>query len=37
VLLVLEPFASLALTAFGFLGIVVTLILKLSGNLPLPV
>jgi hypothetical protein len=37
VLLVLEPFASLALTAFGFLGIVVTLILKLSGDLPLPV
>lgn len=34
VLLVLEPFVSLVLTAFGFLGIVVALILKLSGDLP---
>lgn len=34
VLLVLEPFVSLALTAFGFLGIVVALILKFSGDLP---
>ena len=34
VLLVLEPFISLALTAFGFLGIVVALILKFSGDLP---
>jgi len=34
VLLVLEPFASLILTAFGFLGIVVALILKFSGDLP---
>lgn len=34
VLLVLEPFVSLILTAFGFLGIVVALILKLSGDLP---
>lgn len=33
-LLVLEPFASLILTAFGFLGIVVALILKFSGDLP---
>ena len=29
-----EPFVSLILTAFGFLGIVVALILKLSGDLP---
>src|SRR6185437_15284631 len=34
VLLVLEPFVSLILTAFGFLGIVVALILELSGDLP---
>ena len=34
VLLVLEPFVNLVLTAFGFLGIVVALILKLSGDLP---
>ena len=34
VLLVLEPFVSLILTAFGFLGIVVALLLKLSGDLP---
>lgn len=34
VLLVLEPFVSLVLTAFGFLGIVVALILKFSGDLP---
>jgi len=34
VLLVLEPFASLILTAFGFLGIVLALILKFSGDLP---
>ncbi|MGH8261820.1 MAG: hypothetical protein ACREUG_19245 [Steroidobacteraceae bacterium] len=34
VLLVLEPFVSLILTAFGFLGIVVALILKFSGDLP---
>ena len=34
VLLVLEPFVSLILTGFGFLGIVVALILKLSGDLP---
>lgn len=34
VLLVLEPFASLILTAFGFLGIVVALFLKFSGDLP---
>lgn len=33
VLLVLEPFVSLILTAFGFLGIV-ALILKFSGDLP---
>jgi hypothetical protein len=34
VLLVLEPFVSLILTAFGFLGIVVALILKFSGDVP---
>lgn len=34
VLLVLEPLVSLVLTAFGFLGIVVALILKFSGDLP---
>lgn len=34
VLLVLEPFVSLVLTAFGFLGIVVALILRFSGDLP---
>lgn len=34
VLLVLEPFVSLILTAFGFLGIVIGLILKFSGDLP---
>jgi hypothetical protein len=34
VLLVLEPFVSLILMAFGFLGIVVALILKFSGDLP---
>ena len=34
VLLVLEPFVSLILTAFGLLGIVVALLLKLSGDLP---
>ncbi|MGH8217595.1 MAG: hypothetical protein ACREUT_03345, partial [Steroidobacteraceae bacterium] len=34
VLLVLEPFVSLILTAFGFLGIIVALILKFSGDLP---
>lgn len=34
VLLVLEPFVSLILTAFGFLGIVVALILKFCGDLP---
>lgn len=34
VLLVLEPFVSLILTGFGFLGIVVALILKFSGDLP---
>lgn len=34
VLLVLEPLVSLVLTAFGFLGIAVALILKLSGDLP---
>ncbi len=34
VLLVLEPFVSLILTAFGFLGIVVAVILKFSGDLP---
>lgn len=33
-LLVLEPFVSLILTAFGVLGIVVALILKFSGDLP---
>lgn len=33
-LLVLEPFASLILTAVGFLGIVVALILRFSGDLP---
>lgn len=34
VLLVLEPLISLVLTAFGFLGIVVAVILKFSGDLP---
>lgn len=34
VLLVLEPFVSLVLTAFGFLGLVIALILKFSGELP---
>ena len=34
VLLVLEPFVSLVLTAFGLLGIIMALILKLSGDLP---
>lgn len=34
VLLVLEPFVNLVLTAFGFLGIVVALILGFSGDLP---
>lgn len=34
VLLVLEPFVSLVLTAFGFLGIVVALILRFTGDLP---
>ncbi|MGH7107128.1 MAG: hypothetical protein ACREFT_11510 [Acetobacteraceae bacterium] len=34
VLLILEPFVSLVLTAFGFLGIAVALILKFSGDLP---
>jgi hypothetical protein len=34
VLLVLEPFVSLILTAFGFLGIVVALIIRFSGDLP---
>lgn len=34
VLLVLEPFVSLILTAVGFLGIVVALLLKFSGDLP---
>ena len=34
VLVVLEPFVSLVLTGFGFLGIVMALILKLSGDLP---
>ena len=34
VLLVLEPFVSLILTTFGFLGIAVALLLKLSGDLP---
>ncbi|HEY1889318.1 MAG TPA: hypothetical protein VGG63_02870 [Steroidobacteraceae bacterium] len=34
VLIVLEPFASLILTGFGFLGIVVALLLKFSGDLP---
>ena len=34
VLLVLEPFVNLVLTAFGFLGIVIALILKFSGDLP---
>jgi hypothetical protein len=33
-LLVLEPFVSLILTGFGFLGIVVACILKFSGDLP---
>ena len=34
VLLVLEPFVSLILTAVGFLGIVVAVILKVSHDLP---
>ena len=34
VLIVLEPLISLILTAFGFLGIMVALILKFSGDLP---
>lgn len=34
VLLVLEPLVNLALTAFGFLGIVMALILRFSGDLP---
>lgn len=34
VLVVLEPFVSLVLTGFGFLGIVMALILKFSGDLP---
>ena len=34
VLIVFEPFVNLILTAFGFLGIVVALILKFSGGLP---
>jgi hypothetical protein len=34
VLLVLEPLVSLVLMAFGFLGIVVALILRFSGDLP---
>ena len=34
VLLVLEPFVSLVLTAAGFLGIVVGVILRFSGDLP---
>lgn len=33
-LIVLEPFVSLILTAFGLLGIVVAPILKFSGDLP---
>jgi hypothetical protein len=33
VLIVLEPFVSLVLTGFGFLGIVMALILKFSGDL----
>lgn len=34
VLLVFEPFISLILIGFGFLGILVALILKFSGDLP---
>lgn len=34
VLLVLEPFISLVLTAFSLLGIVLGLILKFSGDVP---
>jgi hypothetical protein len=34
VLLVLEPFVTLMLTAFGFLGIVTALILEFSGDVP---
>lgn len=34
VLIVLEPLVSLVLTAFGFLGIVMALILKFSGDAP---
>ena len=34
VLIVLEPFVSLILTGFGFIGIVMALILKFSGDLP---
>ena len=33
-LFVLEPFVSLILTAFGFLGIVVAVIMKVSHDLP---
>jgi len=33
VLLVLEPFVSLILTGFGFLGIAVALIFKFSGDI----
>jgi hypothetical protein len=33
VLIVFEPFVNLILTAFGFLGIVVALILEFSGDL----
>jgi len=33
-LIVLEPFVSLILTGFGFLGIVMATILKFSGDLP---
>ena len=33
VLIVLEPFVNLILTGFGFLGIVVALILRFSGDL----
>jgi hypothetical protein len=33
-LLLLEPFVSLTLTALGFLGIAVAMVLKLSGDLP---
>lgn len=33
-LLLFEPFVSLVLTAVGFLGVVVAIILKCSGDLP---